>query len=70
MYTPKNAPARYHGIIVARAIATGDVALARRLAAGRTSWRVPELRAITGAASYLVRAFGAPDVSRSILGWM
>lgn len=38
-----------NGILVARTILTGDVSLARRLAAGRASWSVSEARAIAGA---------------------
>lgn len=37
------------GILVARAILAGDVSLARQYAAGRSSWSVPEARAINGA---------------------
>lgn len=37
------------GIQVARTILTGDVQLARSLAAGRRSWSVAEARAIAGA---------------------
>ena len=47
------------GIQVARAILTGDVDAARRLAHGRMSWSVPEARAITGAC----RVLGQPLVT-------
>jgi hypothetical protein len=50
------------GIIVARAILTGDVDSARRLAIGRTSWSVPEIRALAAACRVAKEKWGA-DVS-------
>lgn len=37
------------GILVARTILSGDLTLARTLAGNKTSWTVPEARAICGA---------------------
>lgn len=52
------------GVIVARAILTGDVTRARLEAAGRTSWSVAEARAIEGACREANRRWGC-DLSLS-----
>jgi hypothetical protein len=60
-YTPKNSQAKSRGIIIARAIAAGDVDRARREVRvygwpGRT---IPEVRAIVGACRYANSTYGA-----------
>ncbi len=69
---PKGSTCRYIGTAVARAIVQGDVHRARLLAATNpwgTGWLVPELRAITGAAAFAERAYGAPaGLANSVLG--
>mgnify|MGYP000846846927 FL=1 len=49
------------GIIIARAIVSGDVDLARKYAAtNRIGWSVAEARAIGGACRYAQTTWGAP----------
>lgn len=61
MYTPKGSMAKSEGILVARAICSGDVSAARALVlAYRWSARtVPEARAILGACRFAAAAYGA-----------
>lgn len=55
------------GIHVARLIVRGDVHQARNLASDRTSWSIPEARAIAGACR-LARSRGWPVDFNSFFG--
>lgn len=61
-----NAPAKSTVIIAARLVAHGDVQGARALLLGRRTFRVFEIRALTGAVRYARRALGAPE---SLTAW-
>lgn len=56
---------RYLGTAIARAIVAGDVDRARRLACLRTTWNVPEARAIAAACRVARERFAGCSVSFS-----
>lgn len=59
------------GIQVARAMMTGDMDHARRIANGRATWTVVEARAILGAGRAIAARYGAPEnIGRSVMGWV